>query len=154
MSFVKILALDFDGVLHSYKSGWKGPRTIPDEPVEGAIEFVESFILTHCTYPESMCAMAPTGQWELCIYSSRSRYFGGRSAMRRWLVKHGMDPRFLEVIKFPLFKPPATVQLDDRAIMFTGNWPEFHEITEFRPWNKGGPRKKVDPPVPDVKVQS
>jgi hypothetical protein len=30
-----ILCLDFDGVLHSYTSGWKGAAVIPDPPVPG-----------------------------------------------------------------------------------------------------------------------
>ena len=32
-----IVVLDFDGVIHSYKSGWKGADVIPDEPVPGPV---------------------------------------------------------------------------------------------------------------------
>ena len=50
-----ILAIDFDGVLHSYSSGWKGSRNIPDPPVDGAIEWLNGLV----SDGESVCAMAP-----------------------------------------------------------------------------------------------
>ena len=64
-----ILCLDFDGVIHSYTSGWQGARSIPDMPVLGALEFIVE-ALNH---------------FQVCIYSSRSRYLGGKRAMKRWL---------------------------------------------------------------------
>lgn len=33
-----ILSIDFDGVIHSYTSRWKGVDVIPDMPVPGAFE--------------------------------------------------------------------------------------------------------------------
>lgn len=137
MKHKKLLAVDFDGVIHSYSSGWQGATNIPDKPVFGAIEWLDEFIITHCTVPDEFCAMAPEGEWVLCIFSSRSRYWGGRAAMKKWLLKHGFDSRLLSAIKFPLFKPSATVQLDDRAITFNGEFPSFDEILSFTPWNKG-----------------
>jgi len=139
----KILCLDFDGVIHSYKSGWKGARNIPDPPVNGAIEWMETFIMRYCTPPDSVCAMAPDGEWELHIFSSRSRYLFAKKAMKKWLVQHGMDKRFLEVIKFPTRKPPATLLIDDRAMQFNGEFPMYHDILLFEPWNKRSPQNGI-----------
>jgi hypothetical protein len=150
-----ILVLDFDGVLHSYTSGWQGARTISDPPVPGALQFLA----------ESMAC------FKVAILSSRSHQFGGRRAMKQWLRKHFMaltegkgpfdcpqwlydrvlqtafaDPWEAEVrhavecilkdIAFPLFKPSASVTIDDRAIQFTGTWPSLDELRAFKPWNK------------------
>ena len=32
------VVLDFDGVIHSYSSGWRGKTCIPDPPVPGIRE--------------------------------------------------------------------------------------------------------------------
>lgn len=123
-----ILCLDFDGVLHSYGSGWKGARVIPDPPVEGAIGFLLE---------------ALSGGWDVVVHSSRARYFGGRRAMRRWLKEHAGAAWYespagpgIESVRFALFKPPALVTLDDRAVTFRGLWPPPGELRSFRPWNK------------------
>ena len=132
----KIICLDFDGVIHSYTSGWKGPRNIPDDPVKGAFEWIEKFIWERCTLPESMDPWPADGDYELCIYSSRSTTFAGRWAMKQWMIKHGFDSRYFEVIKFPTKKPPAHLTIDDRAICFKGKFPTIKTIEEFKPWNK------------------
>jgi hypothetical protein len=145
-----ILCLDFDGVLHSYASGWKGAREIPDPPVLGAMAFL----------------VAALGQFEVAIHSSRARYWGGRSAMKEWLIDHMMghfwekygrsemgDCGFTAVdvdetlrsevgslisrISFPRWKPAAFVTLDDRSVTFTGEWPDLTALLAFKPWNKG-----------------
>jgi len=121
-----ILCLDFDGVIHSYTSGWKGARNIPDPPVEGALDFIST---------------ALSFDWDVVIHSSRARYWGGISAMRAWLQKHAgnqwgtMGPSFCEV-RFARWKPSALVTIDDRALTFTGVWPDFQSLKNFRPWNK------------------
>ena len=130
----KTLCLDFDGVLHSYSSGWKGAKNIPDPPVDGAIEWVRS--LLGC--PENVGIGPRYLDFRLAIYSSRSRYFGGRRAMKRWLEKWGLDKYEIELIDFPLMKPAAFLQLDDRAITFIGVFPTVEEMKSFVPWNKKG----------------
>lgn len=132
----KIICIDFDGVIHSYKSGWKGARNIPDAPVDGAIEWLENFLFKYSDIPDSICAMAPPGKCVISIFSSRSRYFGGIRAMKNWLVKHGLDKHWLEVIKFPLWKPASHVLLDDRVILFTGKFPYYDDLVNFKPYWK------------------
>lgn len=124
-----ILCLDFDGVIHSYTSGWKGARVIPDPPVTGAIEFIYR--------------MLNDGGFVVVIHSSRARYFGGISAMRAWLKKHAGNlwnegPGYLglEDVRFVRFKPSALITIDDRALTFNGIWPTIETLRTFKPWNK------------------
>ncbi len=127
-----ILCLDFDGVIHRYDSGWQGPRNIPDPPVEGAIEWIRS--LLGC--PENVGIGPRYLDFRVAIYSSRSRYLFARGAMKRWLIKHGLTKYEVELISFPLMKPPAFLQIDDRAMTFKGTFPSVEEMKEFKPWNK------------------
>ena len=134
-----ILNIDFDGVIHSYTSGWQGPRNIPDPPVPGAIDWLRSLL----TDAESICAMAPRfADFDICIFSSRSRYIGGRWAMKNWLgeefEKAGYYWQLIQLIRFPLFKPPAFLHIDDRAFVFKGLFPSTDKMLSFKPWNKKG----------------
>lgn len=149
-----ILTLDFDGVIHSYSSGWKGARVIPDPPVPGALEFI----------------VLALGHFRVAVHSSRSHQWGGRRAMKRWMRAHlfrlaadcdtdnpayrivweaasaTMGPwpnicrevadRIVRQIEWPLFKPPSMVSIDDRCLTFTGKWPAIDDLIGFKPWNK------------------
>ncbi len=127
-----ILAIDFDGVLHSYISGWKGPRTITDAPIAGAIEWLKSLI------PDQDDAFAPRHYYfDVQIFSSRARHFGGRAAMRRWLLRHGLTRGELESIRFPRLKPPSILLIDDRALRFDGTFPTVEQMRDFRPYRVG-----------------
>ena len=152
-----LICLDFDGVIHSYTSGWRGPRCIPDPPVEGALPFIVK-MLDH---------------FKVAIYSSRSHRWFGRLAMQRWLRHHltalapvyeltpawwldriqrtafaeptWMDEVDIAVsgviseIMWPTYKPAALVTIDDRALTFNGDWPTLRELADFQPWNKRAP---------------
>lgn len=120
-----ILCLDFDGVIHSYASGWQGANVISDPPVDGAIEFI----------------IAASGHFTIAIHSSRSAQPGGIIAMYEWLKDYWIDYdhnhfEIFNAIQWPKEKPPAFLTLDDRAITFTGTWPDPQELTKFKPWNK------------------
>jgi hypothetical protein len=124
-----ILCLDFDGVIHSYTSGWKGADVIPDPPVEGALKFI----------------MDASDHFRVAIYSSRSGQPDGIYAMKKWLRRHFMDywgthavqadDRFHD-IEWPKEKPAAFITIDDRALTFDGTWPEIEALKGFKPWNK------------------
>jgi len=129
-AYKPILCLDFDGVLHSYTSGWKGVHVADDPPVEGAVSFL----------------VEATKHFKVAIYSSRSKSIRGRACMRRYMRKHfNVSLTFspdhscdllYEELSFPWFKPSAFITIDDRALTFTGEWPAIQDLKGFKPWNK------------------
>lgn len=119
----RILVLDFDGVIHSYTSGWTGVTEILDPPVEGALQFLEE----------------ASKVFNIMIFSSRSSQPGGIKAMADYIQKHlgqGVPPAWFREIGWPVSKPPAFLTIDDRAITFEGKWPSVPDLLEFKPWNK------------------
>lgn len=122
-----ILCLDFDGVVHSYTSGWKGPTTVADPPVPGAISFM--LLALH--------------HFDVVIFSSRSGQEGGINTMKNWLYRHSgaawhetPDGPGIESVRFTTEKPAAMVSIDDRALTFDGTWPSMETLLNFKPWNK------------------
>ena len=111
------VVFDFDGVIHSYKSGWQGTTIIPDEPVEGIKEAI---------------AKIREAGYEVVVVSTRCENYYGQMAITEYLKKHD-----IEVDKILKEKPPAIVYIDDRAICFDGNAGSLLEkIRKFQPWNK------------------
>ena len=124
-----ILCVDFDGVIHSYTSGWKGADVVADGPVPGALPWLR----------------AAMEHFRVCIYSSRTSQDCGSIAMRLWLGKYASiewgdegAQAFMEEIEFPEQKPAAFLTIDDRAVCFEGDWTVLdpRELTQFKPWNK------------------
>lgn len=118
------ICIDFDGVLHSYASGWQGADRIDDPPVAGAIDWLRGLIAG--------------GQVRPAIYSSRSGQPGGVHAMQAWLVRHGLPREEVEAIAFPREKPAAFLTIDDRAICFEGVFPSAETMLAFKPWYARG----------------
>jgi len=135
MSFNPIICVDFDGVIHSYTSGWKGVSVISDDPVPGAIDWLQE----HLPVPDAICAFAPKHEGPIVqIYSSRSKSWFGRRAMKKWLIKHGLPQCYIydNILKFPTKKSAAFLTIDDRAICFYGEFPSKEQMISFIPWNK------------------
>lgn len=113
------ICIDFDGVIHSYKSGWNGALNIDDKPVEGAFNTINDYLIAG---------------FKVAIHSSRSHVSGGVEAIQHWFHKYG----FLHTneLMFPFEKPPASIYIDDRAFLFQGTFPSIEYINNFKPWNK------------------
>ena len=113
----KRVVFDFDGVIHSYVSGWKGATIIPDSPVSGIKEAIENI---------------RKAGYEVCVVSTRCREIGGIEAIENYLAEH-----LIFVDQITAEKPPAVVYIDDRAICFDGKAETLLEkIQNFEPWTK------------------
>lgn len=109
------VVFDFDGVIHSYTSGWKGVDCIPDQPVPGIREAIKEI---------------RGAGYEVVVVSTRCADKAGLYATAYWLSKND-----IYVDRLCAEKPPAIVYIDDRAICFDGK-PEglLDKIRSFKPW--------------------
>lgn len=110
-----VIALDFDGVLHSYTRGYTGPEPL-DPPVEGAVEF---------------CHWLARNGFNPVVVTARIR--SGSTATRDWVVVQ----KWLQRHKFPPMtvtnrKVAAALYIDDRGWRFTGPscWPVLRALLE------------------------
>jgi hypothetical protein len=120
------IAIDFDGVVHAYSRGWQG-GALYDPPVPGAIEALQRLIKTEPTF----------------IFTAREDL----RAVATWLSDHGVPTVVDGVLNQPHFwngrgevlvtnrKLPARVYVDDRALLFTGNWVDTLARIETQPLN-------------------
>lgn len=110
------VVFDFDGVIHSYTSGWKGATIIPDPPVPGIKEAIDKI----------------RQLYNVVIVSSRCSSPEGVAAIMGYLKAHGIVVD--DVVKE---KPPAVVYIDDRAIRFNGDPSDLlNQIVSFKPWER------------------
>ena len=114
---MKTVVFDFDGVIHSYTSGWKGSAIIPDPPVPGIREAI---------------AEIRRAGYDVVVVSTRCNTLDGYAAIREWLYRNK-----IVVDDVKVEKPPAIAYIDDRAICFDGK-PDtlLEKIQNFKPWNK------------------
>lgn len=113
----KTVILDFDGVIHSYVSGWKGADVISDLPTQGTKEAIAKLRKTYT----------------VVVVSSRCHQSGGVHAIKNWLDLHG-----IEVDAVTNDKPPHICTVDDRAFRFEGDWQAVIDGIPAAsiPWNK------------------
>lgn len=115
MSYIPTVVFDFDGVIHSYTSGWKGVDVIPDPPVPGIRDAI---------------AEIRAAGYRVVVVSTRCAKLEGLVAIHKF-----MDENNILVDDISAHKPPALVYIDDRALCFDGH-PEtlLNKIQEFKPW--------------------
>lgn len=126
------LLVDFDGVIHSYISGWRGVDVIPDDPIIKKWKHRGTkFSYDSVQWLEDLVR---SDNFKVCIYSSRSKEDAGVRAMKEWLLKFQIDEDILAQISFPTTKPAAFLTIDDRAIQFKGEFIPAHELAKFKTW--------------------
>ncbi len=102
------LAIDFDGVIHSYTSKWTG-----DEPIDPPMPGVE----------EALKALVDKG-WRLVILSTRKPEF-----IQPYLDKHGLAEYISDITNV---KIPAKIYIDDRGYQFQ-NWVDtLNHVDDFK----------------------
>ncbi len=107
-----VIAVDFDGVIHEYKDGWRLSLD-GDLPVEGAFDGLQAL------YDDG---------WRIIIFTARLTNTVGElvpervAAVYRWIDSHRETHHTFEIYDITNVKPiNARVLLDDNAIRFV-NW--------------------------------
>lgn len=114
---VEAVVFDFDGVIHSYVSGWKGLTVIPDAPVPGIRKEI---------------ARIRNAGYQVIVVSTRCSSPSGLAAVENYLSENG-----IVVDRVTKEKPVAVLYIDDRAHCFTGDPTGLLEIIQdFEPWTK------------------
>ena len=99
--FLIAVIFDFDGVIHSYTSGWRGIDVIPDKPVDGIRSVIDTLRNEY--------------NYKVVVVSTRCTEVHGIEAIREWLEKYDISVDGVQATK-----PPAMVSVDDRCICFDG----------------------------------
>lgn len=111
----KVISFDFDGVIHSYTSGWKGADVIPDFPVKGIKKVLEEL---------------KAKDYVIGIVSSRAIIIEGKAAIEKYMARYELPYDFVTSEKVP-----SIVLVDDRTISFDGDTSTLVEkIEAFKPW--------------------
>lgn len=121
MAYTPIVVFDFDGVIHSYTSGWKGETVIPDPVVPGIADEIARF---------------RRFGYRVVVVSARCATIEGLAAVEDYLEKNGII-----VDSVQKEKPPAICYIDDRALCFRGNARHLVErVACFKSWTEGKPQ--------------
>ena len=131
---MKTVAIDFDGVIHKYSKGWQDGK-IYDDPIDGALDAIREL---------------QREGYAVFILSTRSP-----SKIKRWLEDwtDEYDPMtFMRFSVVPFWKKfwsntrvvgitnrklAAAVYIDDRAILFEGDWHQTMKyIRTFKTWQQ------------------
>lgn len=100
----KIVAIDFDGVIHRYSKGWRDGSCY-DRPMPGAKAAIKKLMKRYTVVI-------------LTARKTKTHY-----KVRAWLRKWGFPK-----IKVTNIKPMAVFYLDDKAIRFT-SWSKLKKVS-------------------------
>ena len=111
---LKNIAVDFDGVVHTFDKGWHD-GTCYGDPIEGSLEAIKTLAETY----------------NVIIFSAKVRpdrplvmEKTGLQLVDEWLKKHNVRKYVSDITHE---KPRAEFYIDDKAIEFKDNWKEILE---------------------------
>lgn len=114
----KVVCIDFDDTIATYGS-WHGEgyALIEGEPIPGAKEAIKKL---------------RNGGALVLIHSARCGFSGGMQAIVVWLNKYN-----IMVDGVSSNKPPADIYVDDKAVVYDGNWEStLRKINHFKHWKE------------------
>lgn len=128
---MKKICLDFDGVIHSYNSGWQGTDVIPDKIVPGSLKFIKEL----------------KEHFQVLIFSHRSTQPGGIDAIKRWMENAAWEKfgdglyvgEFSYQLEYPSERPDVfTISKNflahtSKCFPFTGKYPNVKILLEIVP---------------------
>lgn len=116
-----MIAIKLDGVVNSFRSGWTGGASFPDEPTPGAFEYIEHLL---------------NQGHDVIIFSRRFMEHCAREAFADWMCRTPLGTRIYPQLRIESRMPRASLVIDDKCQRFTGHWPTDTEIrSRIRPWN-------------------
>ncbi len=114
---IKNLAIDFDGVVHTFDKGWHD-GTCYGSPIPGSLKAIREL----------------SKDWNIIIFSAKVRpdrpLVGGKTGYElvdEWLQEHGVREYVSEITHE---KPRAKFYIDDKAIEFKDNWTDILQRLE------------------------
>ena len=151
-----IVCIDFDGVIHGYSKGWQD-GSIYDPPVPGCgaaiLRLMAKYrVAIHSSRSNSLRQRQAMRRYLAAIINravlddKRSELTDaawqtqvGKPADWHPLTTGDLQDQINELcgcIRWPWFKPPALLTIDDRAVTFNGDWSAFtpDAVRAFRPW--------------------
>jgi hypothetical protein len=110
------VSIDFDGVIHSYVTGWSGECVLPDPPVAGAVKFIGDLLVSG---------------YQVVILSTRARSPEARHVMRSYMIAAGLDAEQAKRLVITNVKMPALLYIDDRGFRFEGVFPSMEVVEQL-----------------------
>ena len=147
MAHAKTIAIDFDGVIHKYSKGWQD-GSIYDKEVDVVFEAIQDIMgRGECVFIFStrsprqikrwLKEKIMQSEWHAIGYGDPVDYtypkFGYTCQVIPFWKKFWNKPKVIGITRRKL---PAHVYIDDRAIVFKGDWIQtLEEIKNFKPYN-------------------
>jgi hypothetical protein len=122
----KTVAVDFDNTIHPYTRGWIGTEPDDEPAIDNAGEFLHALIKRG---------------YHVVIHTTRAETQDGMHGVIRWLHKHlpaiFYEMRDQKTVSISAEKPKAIAYVDDRAVVFRGNFTDC--LTEIEHLDLYGP---------------